>query len=273
MKKLFLFLFTVVAFTACDKGGEGGSDKDIILSGGTSTTQTVYADQTGTPGGIRFTSTGAWYAEVSEVAAKADAAAGVDWLTLSQYRGDKAGDYTLTMTLTENYTGSDRKAKIRIVCGETVITISVEQKGKTQDGEFPDEPVAIQKLVSKIRITSTYLPESRVSVAERTLTYDDQNRVVRYEEVDFKEGGVTSPDWAYTFSYSGNTITQSESETDGDYSYTGTTTYVLNDKNSVGNEQHALDAHIFPSSYQAVKVMIVEHNRIGIEAFEFSPGI
>lgn len=82
---------------ACDKGDDG-APSSIVLTGG-SGDQTIYADETSVNGGqgIAFEAAEAWYAEVSEVQAKASSGE-VDWLTLSAYEGG-AGQYTLQITL------------------------------------------------------------------------------------------------------------------------------------------------------------------------------
>lgn len=125
-------------FAACSND-DNGNGKDIELTDGTSSSQTIYADETtNSSGGIKFSTTGAWQATVSEIATKSTSGT-ISWLTLNQYSGDKAGEHTLTLTLKENYTGIDRKAEIRIVSGGNSITITVEQKGTKEDGQKPEE--------------------------------------------------------------------------------------------------------------------------------------
>ena len=141
MKKLLIVLLSACTWWACDKGDDG-APSSIVLTGG-SGDQTIYADETSVNGGqgIAFEAAEAWYAEVSEVQAKASSGE-VDWLTLSAYEGG-AGQYTLQITLRANETGSDRAAEIRIVCGEDEIVIVVRQKAQTKDNQsvvvFEDE--------------------------------------------------------------------------------------------------------------------------------------
>lgn len=141
MKKLLIILLSACTWWACDKGDDG-APSSIVLTGG-SGDQTIYADETSVNGGqgIAFEAAEAWYAEVSEVQAKASSGE-VDWLTLSAYEGG-AGQYTLQITLRANETGSDRAAEIRIVCGEDEIVIVVRQKAQTKDNQsvvvFEDE--------------------------------------------------------------------------------------------------------------------------------------
>ena len=141
MKKLLIVLLSACTWWACDKGDDG-APSSIVLTGG-SGDQTIYADETSVNGGqgIAFEAAEAWYAEVSEVQAKASSGE-VDWLTLSAYEGG-AGQYTLQITLRANETGSDRAAEIRIVCDEDEIVIVVRQKAQTKDNQsvvvFEDE--------------------------------------------------------------------------------------------------------------------------------------
>lgn len=60
-------------------------------------------------------------------------------MTVSPDHGDAAGDYTITITLGVNTTGKNRRATVMIECGGTKITITVEQKGTTEEGEVPGE--------------------------------------------------------------------------------------------------------------------------------------
>ena len=230
MKKLFLSLFAVCcAFTACSDG-EGNDPKEIILSDGTQTSQTVYADETANKGeGIKFTTTGPWTAEVTEVTTRA-AGSSVDWLKLNQYSGDKAGDYTLTLTLTENLTGADRKATIKIICGSTTITITVEQKGKKEDGSEPDvDPMPVSKrLISKI----TY-KRGTIDRSEITFTYDSENRVIGGKEILYRENGTTEDEGKVTWTYSDNTITQYQKSEDGSYSSEDEIVYTLDETGKV----------------------------------------
>ena len=78
MKKLLIVLLSACTWWACDKGDDG-APSSIVLTGG-SGDQTIYADETSVNGGqgIAFEAAEAWYAEVSEVQAKASSGE-VDW--------------------------------------------------------------------------------------------------------------------------------------------------------------------------------------------------
>ena len=181
-----LLAAAAAAFCACsdDNGGDGG--KDIQLAPGTPKDYTIFADETsGTPSeGISFTTTGPWRATVAET--RADVSGGSpSWVTVSPDHGDAAGDYTITIGLGVNATGKDRRATITIECGSTKITITVEQKGTTEEGEVPDEgdepvvPAGVQ-LVSEVYCYFNDSPG--VENRRIELTYDERNRLVRWKE-------------------------------------------------------------------------------------------
>lgn len=145
MKQLFLMVAAICALTSCDSGDDDGP-KSIKLTGGTSTKQTIYADETTKADGIQFEAVAPWKARVKSLAGRSGSE--VEWLTLSAYEGD-AGLHKLTMTLLENTTGVSRKAKIEVQCGTTTITILVEQKATTKD-EDNEEPKPIARRVTCI---------------------------------------------------------------------------------------------------------------------------
>lgn len=202
MKKLlFTTLLAVCTLLSCTKGEDG--DKEVVLTGGTSTTQTIFADQSGTAGeGIKFNASAPWTAAVNAVANKADGGSNLSWLELSAYSGG-AGEHTLTMTLQKNLTGTDRKARIEIICGGTTITITIEQKGTTQGGE---KPISDVRLVSKVTSHSMYDTDDTSNKDEVTFIYDDQNRVI---ESKMKLSNVAETDFLdkYVWEYNGNVVT------------------------------------------------------------------
>ena len=195
MKKIFyyvsaLLLAGALSWSCSDDdndGGDGGNGKGgIVLDKGTQTEQVVYAnDKSGKNEGIKFTAQGPWKAEVKEVSTKADAEAAptVDWLALSQYSGDKAGDYTITLTLKQNFTGKTRKAEIRIICGDTVITITIEQKAEKEDGK---KLRRVKSVTWKDAYGAGYkevYPYENEFESVYTYSYDEQGRVARVDIV------------------------------------------------------------------------------------------
>ena len=131
MKRITSIMLLLLTLAACTKDPE--TKNEIVLDKDTTTEQTIYADQTSTAKGISFHADADWFATVKEVATKATDNTPVDWITLSQYEGG-AGDFTLTLTVKENHTQADRKAEISIVCGTTVIKVTIEQKATNKNG-------------------------------------------------------------------------------------------------------------------------------------------
>lgn len=212
MKQKWIFLCFLLALLAVGCSEDGDTSKNIILTEGTQTTQIIYADQTqpGNGGGISFTALEAWTATVTEVTATKAEGSTVDWLTLSAYSGGP-GEYTLTLTLKENLTGQNRKAKIEIRCGSDVITITVEQKGTTEEGATPEEPVqpaGVKYYVTRIDEESIVMD----GPAHKNIyyfTYDDQGRFI---QADSDDSGVGDESEIYTTTcqYDGNTIMVSQ---------------------------------------------------------------
>lgn len=182
MKLKFLTIcLAAVVFAACEKDNDDRDDA-IILANGTSTEQTVYADETCNEG-IKFTATTSWTATVEDATTARAGNGSVYWLTLSQYSGE-AGEYTLTLTLQANLTGSNRSAKIIIRSGETVITILVEQKATKEDGSVvkPIKQIVYEETCNA-RLYDTYSESVNYDNCTRTFSYDEQGRVARIETV------------------------------------------------------------------------------------------
>ncbi len=244
MKKLFhaalvlpLVLFAVSCSESNDDGGNGGNGgnegggntpTNIELTGGTSTQQQVYADQTETPAPIRFTAKAAWTATVTDttpVQTKTETGK-VDWLDLSAYSGG-AGDVSLTMTLEENTTGQDRKAEIRIECAGTTIVITVEQKGTKQDGTTPEPTPTGYALVESVNARFWVGCEEEANSNDYSSSfhyvfhYDDQNRIAEYELSDYDyDGNGSDLDYKYN--------TRFDYSNPGEILLTETTTYDAN---------------------------------------------
>lgn len=165
-----------------------------VLSGEIS--QTVWADETDVPKPIRFEASETWTASVASTpASAASRASSVDWITLlfdgiEQYTGS-AGTFTMTIELNENYTGARRSATITLRCGDTIITITIIQDGKTEDGVIPEdptnpppqppEPFVPARFVSAI--VTKWNDDGDEGTATITFTYDSQGRIVGFEEV------------------------------------------------------------------------------------------
>ncbi len=185
MRIVFAFL-SVFILASCSN-----DDGDIKMQ--TPTLQTVYADDTNVTDVIRFVASDSWKASVSP-SSRAD---GVDWLTLSAYSGG-IGDNSISITLTVNTTGQDRKADIVITTGDTTITITIEQKATTKDGKEPSTQIVDGNQITKIIQHNYYKSGGRLEDdGEDTYEffYDGSNRLVRIVQTEINEvdyiGGYT----------------------------------------------------------------------------------
>lgn len=207
MKKIhaLFLLMGVVALTACSDDNGDGTGKDIQLAPGTPKDYTIFADETsGTPSeGISFTTTGPWRATVVQTRADAFDSGEVtpSWVTVSPDHGDAAGDYTISISLGVNTSGQDRKAIITIECGGTRITITVEQKGTTEDGKVPDngdEPVVPvgRKLIASMKNTYWDYSGSGIEADGDEVVnffYDDRLRLTKMVVNTWDETAEPSP--------------------------------------------------------------------------------
>lgn len=225
MKVLRYWLCAIAAlaiFASCDDliGGDGQliiDPVDDALLEQTVGSETISAE------GVSFTTTGAWTSQVVPVSTKGSQPM---WVSITPDHGDEAGTYTISINLEANDTGEDRKANIIISCGGKTITISITQVATpevpSQGGEDNSKPQL--KCVSSIdyRYTTTI---DDYNSAHYTLTYryDDQNRVVRLEEVC--EGEESYEIW-HTFDYTiVNNVTVTSSYKSGGDDSKGDETY------------------------------------------------
>lgn len=227
---MLLFSASFVAVGCSDEDGVTGGDT-ITLEQGTSTTQTIYADETDVNSGqgITFTTTGAWRAEVEEVAEENASATlraatrAADWVTLSQTSGDAAGEYTITISIAVNDTGKDRKAVIRIICGDAVITITIEQSARTEEGELPggEEPdtpaFTYTEQVASI-VWADDNPDNDESMSWE-FQYDTQGRITRFLLSEISGTDTYTYDYALAYSADGKQIEMTERTPEGDINY------------------------------------------------------
>ena len=156
--KHYLSLFTLclsIIFLSCNDD----NSSDSISISKDQLNQSAYANAS--ERGITFTAQEAWKTEINyNSATKATDTS--NWITLDPPSGE-AGTVTVKILLSPNYTGTGRKATIRIICGGSSITVTIEQKGQTEEGNTPidpERPDQYKKLVSKIEITNTHYGSS-----------------------------------------------------------------------------------------------------------------
>ena len=174
MKVFYSFLLLVaLALTACNN--EQDSVSMLKLADDTSTSFVIDAVDN-LEATIKFTADASWTASVNEVTAKKSDKT-VTWLMLSEYSGG-AGEHAITVSLTKNYSGASRKAEIRIVCGESIVTINVEQTAETVAGETV-------KRIKEMQYEQQYYsemidnPQLVFGKSVAVLSYDEDGRLSR----------------------------------------------------------------------------------------------
>lgn len=198
LRNVFYAIVTLTIFAACeDLGGEGQLIIDPVYD---SLLEQTVGSETLSAEGVSFTSKGAWTSQV----VPSTKASQPMWVSITPDHGDEAGTYTISINLEANDTGEDRKADIIISCGDQTITITITQVATPEvpsQGE-DDNSKPQPKYVSSIDYRYTNTIDEYESV-HYTLTYryDDQNRVVRVEEVCDCEETYDSYEIWHTFDY------------------------------------------------------------------------
>lgn len=138
MKRLFSFacVLCMLSFAACLSGEEQGESGDITMTPEQkkNLSQQVGASAT-EANSVTFTTVDAWSSSVRTVRSE-----DVEWVRITPDHGDTAGTYTVAITFDANSTGEERQAQIIISCGETRITILIEQSADDNTGDDDDEP-------------------------------------------------------------------------------------------------------------------------------------
>ena len=181
---------------------------EISWSKGTSTSQTFYADAAVGAAEVTFNAVANWTATVEPTIANRAEELTTDWLTLSQYSGG-AGLNTITLTLKENTTGADRQAVVTITCGESKVSMTVQQKAVKQGEQGGDTPSGV---VSRIACKSWYGNEYDGEYAME-IFYDSKGRVTRMvqteqDEYDSETGesGTVESKTEVTITYGNGTV-------------------------------------------------------------------
>ncbi|MBM6864855.1 hypothetical protein H6A66_06685 [Bacteroides caecigallinarum] len=226
-----LLLCAALTFSACSEGEDNQSQ--LKLADGIPT-EIVFGDgETNSVKEIKFVASAPWTASVKETSA-ARSGSEVDWLTLDKYSGN-AGEITLTLTIKDNETSETRKAEIVIVCGDTTITITVEQKPSADGNEDGGNETDDSKLVKmmKFREETTNTDQSYTSdkpyIAK--YKYDKEGRTIEMV-AEPETGGI--PRQTYTFVYSDNKIEITEVDEQPEPEDSGTSLYEVS-LNEIGD--------------------------------------
>lgn len=226
----YLLLSAALMFSACSEGEDNPAQ--LKLADGVPTEIVLGDGETSGVKEIKFVASAPWTASVKEISAARNGSE-VDWLTLSKYSGD-AGEFTLTLTIDDNETTETRKAEIVIVCGDTTITITVEQKpsgdGNVDGGETNDSRLV---KTMKFREETTNTDQSYISDIRyiAKYTYDKEGRTIEMV-TEPETGGI--PRQTYTFVYSENKIEITEVDEQPEPEDSGTSLYEVS-LNEIGD--------------------------------------
>ena len=108
-------LFVSFVILSCDKNDDGETSA-ITVTNQTELEQTVYADNTTGKSDITFTTTSAWTSSINETSpTRSDKTPSPKWISITPASGDRAGSYTISISLSKNLTGAKRSATITII--------------------------------------------------------------------------------------------------------------------------------------------------------------
>lgn len=156
MKKLvYLVLALCVAFvSSCTESEDSGN---ISISGNKS----ISSSSEGGDFKVSFTAVDAWYASVTRVT-KSDT---LDWISISPDSG-MAGECTVDVSVSPNNGSESRKAGIVISCAGETVTVTVTQKGSSDDegNVVPDTAVVVnpQRMLRRIQNCDGTLQEDEI---------------------------------------------------------------------------------------------------------------
>lgn len=173
-RRLLQMMILPLLFLASCSDDDGG--KSTIIISDNQKNQTAFADDV--EKGITFTATEAWRTNVDYTQTKADAST-EQWVTLDPPSGD-AGEVTIKVALKTNTTGKDRTATVHIISGSTTITVTISQKGLTEEGKIPEEVVPDPANVRQVT-SMKYHPYGEYAEGNTAyITYDGEGRVKEY---------------------------------------------------------------------------------------------
>lgn len=182
---------------------------------------------------VSFTAPAPWTATLEKTTrAQSD---GLSWIELDKYEG-KAGKTSITIRILEsNVSGESRYAKITILCGDSRITIEIEQRTEGDDPDTPDNPdkptPAAVKYVSRVDylLIDNRKEETKRETVSQTFKYDERNRVAQIvEEYDLTEKEKGSTLYTLDYTLTGEITVSEHDASDG--TLCGKTVALLDEK-------------------------------------------
>lgn len=247
MKNFVYFVFALcVAFvSSCTESEDSGN---ISISGNKS----ISSSSEGGDFKVSFTAIDAWYASVIRVT-KSDT---LNWISISPDSGT-AGECTVDVSVSPNYGSESRKAGIVISCAGETVTVTVTQKGSSDDegSVVPDTAVVVnpKRLLRRIQSCDGTLCEDDVLfryVTDDELGYmeatgrDGNGEMVYVEKTTISRDNnniVVISDYLEEFIDTGKEISEDRY------------VYVLNDDGTIGYCEEAPDRKFVYDNGRLVK--------------------
>lgn len=215
-RRLLQMMILPLLFLASCSDDDGG--KSTIIISDNQKNQTAFADDV--EKGITFTATEAWRTNVDYTQTKADATT-EQWVTLDPPSGD-AGEVTIKVALKTNTTGKDRTATVHIISGSTTITVTISQKGLTEEGKVPEEVEPDPANVRQVESIKYHPYDEYAEGNTAYITYDGEGRVKEY--VTFIDGTEV---YKAVHEFQENRIVATINSNDAGYLESGVITYTL----------------------------------------------
>lgn len=179
LKKIILVTVSLMTVFGCEKNN-GKEDKysDITDYNRSELFQSAKAEQTALRSGFSFTAAGDWAAWCTEDS-EFGSADGKEWIYVTPSAG-KAGSNTIYITFNKNTAKKMRRGYVNISCGETLLTISIEQEGENS------AEVVNYDIVNVFADTESVYNPGALDM------YRSGYKLIVSEE---KDGKVVIPDW------------------------------------------------------------------------------
>lgn len=242
---VYLVIALCVAFvSSCTESEDSGN---ISISGNKS----ISSSSEGGDFKVSFTAIDAWYASVTRVT-KSDT---LDWISISPDSG-VAGECTVDVSVSPNNGSESRKAGIVISCAGETVTVTVTQKGSSDDDDnvVPDTAVVVnpQRMLRRIQNCDGTLQEDEI------LLGSEGDKLAQMEVTGYENGELTYIDRIrlhYTLDNSVEINYYAEFYTNGEKeeTYNDRYVYVLNDDGTIGYCEEAPDRKFVYDNGRLVK--------------------
>lgn len=247
---VYLVIALCVAFvSSCTESEDSGN---ISISG----SKSISSSSEGGDFKVSFTAVDAWYASVTRVT-KSDT---LDWISISPDSG-MAGECTVDVSVSPNNGSESRKAGIVISCAGETVTVTVTQKGSSDDDDnvVPDTI----KIINPIRMYRKMQDCTGALQEDEILLGSEGDKLAQMEVTGYENGELTYIDRIrlhYTLDNSVEINDYAEFYTNGEKeeTYNDRYVYVLNDDGTIGYCEGAPDRKFVYDNGRLVKAYCMD---------------